>query len=233
MQKTSRPWLAGCRYAIASLSALGLSACGGGSGNNSASTGGGAQNYSLSASIQGLNSGGLVLLVNTAQVAVSSGATSISLASMLNSGTAYTVTVQTQPTGETCSVTNGSGTISTSNIANVVVNCAAATFTIGGAISGLSASGLVLLNNDGGATSIAANATQFVMEGPITYDGSYAITVKTPPGTKPVTAIFTARRMVEEHTVTARSSKSRLSSRGAASLRQGPQRGSLHQTAGR
>jgi uncharacterized repeat protein (TIGR03803 family) len=182
MQKTSRPWLAGCRYAIASLSALGLSACGGGSGNNSASTGGGAQNYSLSASIQGLNSGGLVLLVNTAQVAISSGATSVSLASMLNSGTAYTVTVQTQPTGATCSVTNGSGAISTSNIANVVVNCAAATFTIGGAISGLSASGLVLLNNNGGATSIAANATQFVMEGPITYDGSYAIAVKTPPG---------------------------------------------------
>jgi len=181
MQKMSRAWFMGCRYGIASLSALGLSACGG-SGNDPASTGGGAQSYSLSASIQGLSSGGLVLLVNTAQVAVASGATSVSLASMLNSGTAYTVAVQTQPTGETCTVTNGSGTISTSNIANVEVNCVAPTFTIGGTISGLSGSGLVLLNNGDGATSIAANATQFEMESPITSDGSYAISVKTPPG---------------------------------------------------
>ena len=36
-----------------------------------------------------------MLLVNTAQVAVTSGATSVTLASMLNSGTAYSVTVQT------------------------------------------------------------------------------------------------------------------------------------------
>jgi uncharacterized repeat protein (TIGR03803 family) len=182
MQKTLRPLLAGYRYAIASLFALGLTGCGGGSGNNSASNQGSAQTYSISASIQGLQSGGLVLLVNTGQVAVSSGATSVSLASMLNSGTAYTVTVQTQPTGATCSVTNGSGTISTSNVVNVAVNCAASTFTIGGTISGLSVSGLVLLNNNGGATPIAANATQFVLESPVTYGGSYLITVQTPAG---------------------------------------------------
>jgi uncharacterized repeat protein (TIGR03803 family) len=163
-----------------------LTACGGGGGGSGGSGGSGnnatSSTYSITASVQGLNRSGLVLLVNTAQVAVSSGATSVSLASMLNSGAAYSVTVQTQPTGETCSVTNGSGTVSTSNVTNVVVNCAAGTFTIGGAISGLSASGLVLLNNAGDATPIAANATQFVMKSPITYGGSYSITVKTPPG---------------------------------------------------
>lgn len=168
---------------LATTFALGLIGCGGGSsGNNSASNGGDAQVYSISASIQGLNSGGLVLLVNTAQIAVSSGATNVTLASMLNSGTAYSVTVQTQPTGDTCSVTNGSGTVSTSNVTNVGVSCTAHTFTIGGAISGLSAGGLVLLNNEGDATPIAANATQFVMKTPIAYGGSYSITVKTRPG---------------------------------------------------
>ena len=162
-----------------------LTACGGGDGgggSGGAGNKGTSNTYSITANVQGLNSGGLVLLVNTAQVAVSSGATAVSLASMLNSGAAYNVRVQTQPTGETCSVTNGSGTVSTSNVTNVVVNCVAGGFTIGGSISGLSASGLVLLNNGDDATPIAANATQFVMKSPITDGGSYSITVKTPPG---------------------------------------------------
>lgn len=174
MKNKLHPWLV-----CGSLFALGLMGCGGGggSGNNATSS-----TYSITASVQGLHSGGLVLLVNTAQVAVSSGATSVTLASMVNSGTPYTVTVQTQPTGETCSVTDGSGTVSTSNVTNVGINCATDTFTIGGTITGLSAVGLVLLNNQGDATPIAANATQFVMTSPIAYGGSYSITVKTPPG---------------------------------------------------
>jgi uncharacterized repeat protein (TIGR03803 family) len=181
VQKQCRPWLAGYSYGVGSLLALGLVGCGGGggggSGNNATSSA-----YLITASIQGLHSGGLVLLVNAERVAVNSGATSVALASMLNSGTAYTVTVQTQPTGENCSVTNGSGTVSTSNVTNVGVACAADTFTVGGAISGLTAVGLVLLNNEGDATPIAANATQFVMKSPIAYGGSYSIMVKTRPG---------------------------------------------------
>lgn len=181
MRKTSGPLLAGCRYSIACLFILVLQACGGGSGNNSTGNGGGgAQTYSLSGSIQGLNSSGLVLLVNTTQVAVSVAATSVSLASALSSGTAYIVTVQTQPAGELCTVANGSGTISTGDVTNVAVSCLA-TFTIGGSISGLTASGLVLLDNEGDATTVAANATQFVMGSPITSGGSYSITVKTFP----------------------------------------------------
>ena len=181
MKRKFHPWFRGYRYGVAPLLALALISCGGGggggSGNNTTSS-----TYSITASVQGLTGSGLVLLVNTMTVAVSSGAPSVTLASMLNSGAAYTVTVQTQPTGETCSVTNGSGTVSSSNVTNVGINCAAATFTVGGAISGLSAVGLVLLDNEGDATPVAANATQFVMSSPIAYGGSYSITVKTPPG---------------------------------------------------
>src|ERR1700683_2265954 len=57
----------------------------------------------------------------------------------------------------------------------ICIACAANTIKIGGTITGLSASGLVLLNNGGGATSIAANATQFVMGSPIAYGGRYSI----------------------------------------------------------
>lgn len=160
-----------------------LGACGGGGGGSGGSgNNGGSSTYSIIASVQELTSGGLVLLVNSAQVPVNSGATSVSLASGLNTGATYAVTVQTQPTGEICGVSNGSGTVGTSNVTNVAVNCVVNTIKIGGTITGLSASGLVLLNNGSDATSIAANATQFVMGSPIAFAGSYSIAVKTPPG---------------------------------------------------
>ncbi len=43
----------------------------------------------------------------------------------LATGAAYKVTVGTQPTGETCTVTNGSGTVGTANVTNVAVACKA------------------------------------------------------------------------------------------------------------
>ena len=42
-------------------------------------------------------------------------------------GSAYSVTIGTQPTGETCTVTNGSGTVDSSGdpITNILISCAA------------------------------------------------------------------------------------------------------------
>jgi hypothetical protein len=41
----------------------------------------------------------------------------------LATGSNYNVTVTTQPAGQTCSVTNGSGTVGTSNVTNITVTC--------------------------------------------------------------------------------------------------------------
>jgi hypothetical protein len=46
-----------------------------------------------------------------------------SFATALGAGTSYTVTVFTQPSGQTCIVNDGKGTISSSNVNNVVVTC--------------------------------------------------------------------------------------------------------------
>ena len=55
---------------------------------------------------------------------------------------------QSRP-GQTCSVANGSGTVGSANITNVAVTCtAAATYSVGGAVSGLS--GTVVLQDNGG-----------------------------------------------------------------------------------
>ncbi|MGY6554696.1 MAG: hypothetical protein ACXIUM_09255, partial [Wenzhouxiangella sp.] len=65
-------------------------------------------------------------------------------------GSSYAVTVLTQPTelSQTCSVSNGSGTVSGSDVDTIEVNCITDTFTIGGTVSGLAGTGLVLVNND-------------------------------------------------------------------------------------
>src|SRR5439155_203599 len=93
------------------------------------------------------------------------------------SGAAYAVTVLTQPTNpsQTCSVTNGSGTVATANVTNVSVSCTTNRFTIGGAVSGLSGWGLVLRNKGGNG---AFNFSTAILSG-----ATYAVTVSTQPTT--------------------------------------------------
>jgi formylglycine-generating enzyme required for sulfatase activity len=59
----------------------------------------------------------------------------------------YIVTVLEDPEFQTCEAANKDGKISGSDITNVVVNCSENTYKIGGNISGLLGSGLVLQNN--------------------------------------------------------------------------------------
>ncbi len=44
-------------------------------------------------------------------------------ATALTTGSTYAVTVLTQPSGQTCTVSNGSGTIGTANVTTVTVSC--------------------------------------------------------------------------------------------------------------
>ena len=84
---------------------------------------GGSGTITISGTISGLTASGLVLQNNGANnQTISSGATTFTMSSQ-TSGT-YAVTVQTQPTGLTCSVSNGSGS-STSNVTNVSISCSA------------------------------------------------------------------------------------------------------------
>lgn len=106
-------------------------------------------------------------------------------AAMLAPGTAYSVTVATQPQApaQTCVVVNGSGTMGTADVENVVVNCGAAvSYAIGGTVSGLAGGDLVLQLNGGGDLAVSADGAYAFA--PRLVDGaSYVVTVKTqPPG---------------------------------------------------
>ena len=47
-------------------------------------------------------------------------------------GAAYSVTVKTNPSGQTCTVSGGSGTVAAANVTNVAVSCTAAASYLGG-----------------------------------------------------------------------------------------------------
>jgi len=139
------------------------------------------QSYSVGGTISGLASRGMVLINGSDTLTVSSGASSFTMPTAVAYTSAYAVTVQTQPTGLTCSVSNGTGTMGSTAVTNIAVTCSANTYTVGGTISGLTASGLVLLDNGGDATTLSANATQFTMNTGVAYGSAYAIMVQTPP----------------------------------------------------
>ena len=139
------------------------------------------RSYTVGGTISGLISSGMVLVNGSDTLAVSSGASSFTMPTAVAYTSTYAVTVQTQPTGLTCSVSNGTGTMGSAAVTNIAVTCSANTYTVGGTISGLTASGLVLLDNGGDATTVSANATQFTMNTGVAYGSAYAITVQTPP----------------------------------------------------
>jgi hypothetical protein len=139
-----------------------------------------AQAYTVGGSISGLTQGGLVLANGADTLSVPANAPSFQMNQSVVSGSAYDVTVQTQPTGENCGVANGSGTVNSAKVTNVTVTCSLQSYTLGGSISGLNASGLVLSNGTD-TVSPSATATSFTFGQKVTYGSAYAVTVQTQP----------------------------------------------------
>jgi hypothetical protein len=88
--------------------------------------GGGSTGPSPTYSIGGIVSGlsGTVLLRNNAGPNLSVSANgAFTFGASLVSGATYNVTVASNPTGQSCAVTNGSGTVAAANVTNVSVTC--------------------------------------------------------------------------------------------------------------
>jgi len=107
---------------------------------------------------------------------------------------AYAVTVNTQPTtpNQICTVANGSGT-ATANVTNVTVTCVAS-FSIGGTVTGLLGTGLILQNSsDNEQLPIsAANGNQpFTFKNLVSTGTAYTISIVGQPTGPVQTCIIT------------------------------------------
>lgn len=102
--------------------ALLLAACGGGVGSPNPTSPG--NRYTVGGMVSGL-SGAVVLQNNHGDNLSVTHNGAFTFANPMDSGSAYSVAVYSQPAGQSCTVTNGSGTIS-GTVTNVAVSCAAA-----------------------------------------------------------------------------------------------------------
>jgi hypothetical protein len=140
--------------------------------------------YSIGGSVTGLTGSGLVLQDNAGNdLAVAAGSSTFTFSTAIASGANYQVTIKTRPTAptQTCSVTAATGTVVSSNVTNVVVTCTTTTYTVGGSITGLTSSGLVLENNAADDLTVAATSTSFTFATAIASGASYSVSVKTQP----------------------------------------------------
>lgn len=103
---------------------------------------------------------------------------------------AYAVTVLDQPTNplQICTVTNGSGT-ATANVTNVAVSCVLA-YTIGGTVTGVVGTGLILENSDNEQLPITANGG-FTFVNPVPTGYAYTVTIFAQPTGPAQTCVVT------------------------------------------
>jgi hypothetical protein len=138
--------------------------------------------HSIGGTIIGLSAAGLVLQNNGADnLTLAADATTFQFDSPVADGGGYAVTVFTQPTGLTCSVSNGVGIHVHADISSIQVTCNQTAFSIGGTISGLTAGGLILRNNGSDDLSLAAHSTVFEFATSVAAGGTYAVTVAAQP----------------------------------------------------
>jgi large repetitive protein len=141
----------------------------------------GTGSFGISGTVTGLSGTGLVLQNNGGDDLPLFEDGTFDFTTLLASGAAYKVTVATQPAGQSCSVANGAGTIGGTDITNVTVTCATGAFTIGGTVTGLTGSGLVIQNNGGDDLSIPTGSSTFAFPVPVANGAPYSVVVKSQP----------------------------------------------------
>ena len=142
------------------FAALSLGACGGGSGGPPPA-------FKVTGMVSGLAGAGLVLRDNGGDDLPVAADGVIAFPTKVASGATYSVTVFTQPArpAQTCAVTNGSGTMGSTDVTNVAVSCTLNRFT--GFVSGS------YYYTD--ISSTGASSGPVVFDGVGGYSGSYVL----------------------------------------------------------
>lgn len=139
--------------------------------------------YTVGGTVSGL-AGTLVLRNNGADNLTVSANGSFTFATALNDGTAYSVAVFTQPSNQSCTVSNGNGIIAGANVTNVSVNCVTNPppmfYTVGGTVTGLTGTGLILRNNGSNDLAIS-NSGNFTFTNPLAAGSAYDVTIAAQP----------------------------------------------------
>jgi hypothetical protein len=140
--------------------------------------------------ISGLAGGEVVLQINGADDLSVKANGKFKFPKALKKGTAYAVTVKTQPAlpvKQTCTVNQGSGSMGDKEIANVAVSCTTNQYAVGGTVSGLAkkSKGLVLELKGEKEVEVTKNGNFVFPDARLPDGGDYNVAIKkTPAGQK-------------------------------------------------
>jgi hypothetical protein len=139
--------------------------------------------YSVGGAISGLAGVGLVLQDNATDDLGAGASSAFTFPTKIASGKAYAVTVKSQPTSpsQTCTPTTASGTITNAAVTNVAVTCITNTYSVGGTVTGLVGTGMILEDNSADDLTISGNGS-FTFATAIASGSTYNVTVLTQPG---------------------------------------------------
>ncbi len=135
--------------------------------------------YKISVAVTGLT-GTLVMLDSKGDTLTFTSNTTKSFTKKYPSGSSYTVSVQTQPTGQTCTLSsNAVGTITANTTVTATCTNTVANFTMSVAVTGLTGT-LVVQDNNSDSLTFTTNNTQTFTK---TYasGASYTVTIQTQP----------------------------------------------------
>ena len=154
---------------------------GSGSGSGSGGSGSGSNTFTVGGNVTGLQGTGLILQNNGGDNLAVTATGPFTFKTAVARGGAYNVTVSTQPSGPTqiCTVTGGSGTAS-ANVTTVQVTCQTPTISIGGTVTGLKGTGLVIEDNGGDDLTITTDGS-FTFKTLLLSGAGYSVTVKAQP----------------------------------------------------
>jgi len=178
-----------CRYLRAlslALCLLGLAACSNGRGSVGDPAGGGQQQepgkVTIGGTVAGLAGTGLVLQNNGGDDLAVAANGSFNFKTSVDAGSPYNITILAQPSApaQSCSVANANGTAPATNVTSVNVTCSTGSFNVGGSVSGLAGSGLLLRNNGGDDLQIASNGS-FTFATPLGSGSTFEVTIATQP----------------------------------------------------
>lgn len=157
------------RSGVTLACALTLAACGGNGGN-----------LALSGGIIGLTRDGLVLQNNGANdLVIPAGASTFVFPSLIGNDEDFNVTVKSSPPSAVCTASNNKGRSTNFDITTVLITCVTNTYDLGGSVSGLTGTGLTLINGPD-RIDVAPGAQSFKLSK--VGDGSaYGVTVLNQP----------------------------------------------------
>jgi hypothetical protein len=140
------------------------------------------RSFRIGGSISGLRGDGLVLRKHDGETRAIASNGSYFFDNLHLSGSQYEVTVDTPPSGpsQTCTIANNRGTVGNGDVRNVNVTCATDTFSVGGSVSGLLGTGLVLTNNGRNDLSVAGDGS-FTFTEELASDSDYNVQVAQHP----------------------------------------------------